>query len=95
LLKVVIGITFGATIGLLENWFLFWTMERNRRRGHDPLQGIGKVFFLRNVVDTVALFGFGFVVRDAWAIIAAALSVLVAVMISLFLVYRRKGGRFE
>lgn len=95
LLKVVIGITYGVIIGLLENKLLFWTMERNRRRGRDPLDGIGKVFLIRNVVDLVALFGFGFIVRDAWAIIAAALSVTVAVMISLFLVYRRKGGRFE
>jgi hypothetical protein len=95
LLKVVIGITYGTTIGLLENKLLFWTLEENRRRGRELLHGIGKVFFLRYAIDALALFGFGFAVRDAWAIIAATMSVTIAVKISLFLVYTRKGGRFE
>lgn len=95
MLKVVIGITYGTIIGLFQNWLLFWVMDENRRRGRDSLNGVGKVFFLRYVIDAIALFGFGFAVRDVWAIIAATLSVTMAVKVSLFLVYTRKGGRFD
>jgi hypothetical protein len=95
LLKVVIGITYGSAIGLFQNWLLFFWMEENRRRGRELLDGVGKVFLLRYALDAVALLVFGFLVRDAWAIIASGLSVTVAVKVSLFLVYKRKGGRFE
>lgn len=95
LLKVVIGITYGTTIGLLQNWFLFRAMAENKRRGRDSLDGVGKVFLLRYAIDAIALFGFGFAVRDAWAIISSTMSVTIAVKVSLFLVYTRKGGRFD
>jgi hypothetical protein len=95
LLKVVIGITYGTIIGLVENKWLFWAMDQNQRRGREPLSGIGKLFLLRYAIDAIALFGFSFAVHDAWAIIAAAMSVTIAVKISLFLVFTRKGGRFD
>jgi hypothetical protein len=95
LLKVVIGITYGTIIGLFQNWWLFRAMAENKRHGREPLEGIGKIFLIRYAIDAIALFGFGFAVRDAWAIIAAAMSVTIAVKISLFLVFTRKGGRFD
>lgn len=95
MLKVVIGITYGTLIGLFQNWLLFRAMDENRRRGREPLSGVGKIFLLRYAIDAIALFGFGYAVRDAWAIIAATMSVTIAVKVSLFLVYTRKGGRFD
>ena len=95
MLKVVIGITYGTIIGLFQNWLLFRAMAENRRRGRDSLHGVGKVFLFRYAIDAIALFGFGFAVRDAWAIISSTMSVTIAVKVSLFLVYTRKGGRFD
>ena len=95
MLLVVIGITYGAFVGIFGNWLLFRKMEENRRNGTEPLKGIGTIFFLRYVLDAASLFAFAFVVKDKWAIIAAAMSLTVAVKISLLLVYTRKGGRFD
>jgi len=94
-LLAVIGIAFGSALGLLENWVLFRKMATNRRAGVEPLRGVGIIFFLRYILDAAALFGFGYIVRDTWAIIAAAVSITVAVKVSLFIVYARKGGKFD
>jgi len=91
---VVIGITYGTLIGLLGNWLLFRQLENNRRSGKEPLQGIGLVFFIRYLVDAIALFVFGYIVKEPWPIIASVFSLTVAVKISLFIVYTRKGGKF-
>lgn len=95
MLLVVIGVTYGTLVGLFGNWLLFRRMEENKRRGAEPLQGVGAIFFLRYALDAASLFAFAFVVKDKWAIISAALSVTVAVKVSLFMVYARKGGRFD
>lgn len=95
MLHVVIGVTYGALIGLFGNWLLFRKMAENKRHGIDPLKGVGAIFFIRYVIDAASLFAFAFVVKEKWAIISAALSLTVAVKVSLFLVYARKGGRFD
>lgn len=92
---VVIGITYGALVGLFGNWLLFRKMEENRRGGLEPLKGIGSVFIIRYAIDAASLFIFAFLIKHTWAIIAAALSLTAAVKISLFMVYARKGGKFE
>lgn len=94
-LLAVIGIAYGSALGLLENWILFRKMAANRRAGVEPLRGVGLVFFLRYILDVGALFAFGYLVKDKWAIMAAAFSLTVAVKISLFIVYTRKGGKFD
>lgn len=95
MLWVVIGITYGALIGLVENWVLFHQIAENKRRGLEPLRGVGAIFLVRYLADVVFLFAFGYVVRHhPWAIVAAGLSLTVAVKVSLFMVYARKGGRF-
>jgi hypothetical protein len=95
LLWVVIGVTYGAAVGWLSNHLLFRRMEENRKKGLDLLRGVGGVFLLRYLLDAAALFLFAFIVRHTWAIVAATMSVTVAVKISLFVAYQRKGGRFE
>lgn len=92
---VVIGITYGTLVGLLGNYLLFRKLAENKRNGVDPLKGIGAVFFLRYVIDAAALLLFSLVTKHAWAITAAAVSLTIAVKISLFIVYSRKGGRFD
>lgn len=52
------------------------------------------VFFIRYIVDALALFIYGYIVKEPWPIIAAGLSLTLAVKISLFIVYARKGGKF-
>ncbi len=91
---VVIGITHGTVIGLIGNWLLFRKMDSNRNSGQEPLKGIGLVFFIRYMIDAFALFLFGYIVKDPWPIIAAGFSLTVAVKISLFIAYARKGGKF-
>jgi hypothetical protein len=95
LLLVVVGIAFGTFLGCLGNWALFHRMADNKRKGLEPLRGIGTIFFIRYTLDAVFLFAFGYIVKDTWAIIAAAMSLTVAVKVSLFIVYSRKGGRFN
>lgn len=95
MLLVVIGITYGTIIGLFGNWLLFRQMEENRRNGSEPLKGIGKIFFLRYGLDAIALLTFAYVTKDAYGITAAALSITVAVKISLLIAYSKKGGRFD
>lgn len=92
---VVIGITYGTLIGLFGNWLLFRKLAENCRIGAEPLKGIGAIFFLRYALDAVSLFAFGYAVKHTWAIISAAFSLTVAVKISLFIVYSRKGGKFD
>jgi len=94
MLAVVIAITYGSLIGLTGNWLLFRKMDDNRRSGKEPLRGVGLVFFIRYMIDALALFVYGYIVRDPWPIIAAGFSLTVAVKISLFIVYARKGGKF-
>jgi hypothetical protein len=95
MLLVVIGITYGALIGLAGNWLLFHRMAQNRRNRQDPLKGVGGVFFIRYAIEAASLIVFALVVKDKWAIISAAISLTVAVKVSLFMVYARKGGRFD
>lgn len=95
MLLVVIGITYGVLIGLFGNWLLFWKLRENKRRGVEPLKGVGGIFFVRLAMDAVSIGSFAYAVRHTWAIIAAGISLTVAVKISLFIVYSRKGGRFD
>lgn len=95
MLLVVIGITYGSVVGLLGNWLLFRKLAENKRNGVEPLTGIGAVFFLRYAIDAISLLVFTAVTKNAWAITAAAVSITIAVKISLFIVYSRKGGRFD
>lgn len=92
---VVIGITYGTLIGLIGHLLLFRYIDYNRRRGAEPLKGVGGIFFFRYILDAVALVIFSLVTKHPYAIVAAALSITVAVKISLLIVYTRKGGRFD
>lgn len=94
MLLVVLGITYGSFIGWFGNFILFHTMEERRKAGQEPLKGIGAIFFLRYVVDLISLILFWLLTHDRYGLIAAGLSITVAVKVSLFLVYRRKGGKF-
>jgi hypothetical protein len=93
MLMVVIGITYGALVGLFGNWLLFRKIGENKRRGFELLKGIGTVFFLRYVIDAASLLLFGLITKHTWAIISATLSLTLAVKISLFMVYMSKGGK--
>jgi hypothetical protein len=94
-LLVVIGITYGALIGFFGNWLLFRHIANNRRRGEELLKGVGGVFVVRYLLDAVGIVLFWLVTRSAYGIVAAALSITVAVKISLFIIYARKGGRID
>lgn len=95
LTDIVIGIVYGAIVGHVGNMLLFRKMENNRREGVEPLRGIGGVFFLRYGLDALGLVLLYLVMKSAAALVAAALSITVAVKVSLFIVYTRKGGRFD
>lgn len=95
MLTVVIGITYGAILGIIDNLLLFRHIDNNKRKGEEPLNGVGGVFLIRYLLDAVALIVFALVTRHALGIVAAALSITVAVKISLFIVYARKGGRID
>lgn len=95
MLWVVIGVTYGAVIGWISNMVLFRRIKENHRAGREPLKGVGGIFLLRYLLDAVALLLFAFIVRDTWAIISSAVSLTIAVKISLFIAFARKGGRFD
>lgn len=92
---IVIGITYGTLLGLIDNWLLFRHIEKNRRKGQELLKGVGGVFLIRYLIDAVALIVFSLITRHAYAITAAALSITVAVKVSLFIIYVRKGGTID
>jgi len=92
---VTLGIVLGAGWGCLMNLLLFRKMANNRAAGVEPLRGIGLVFFVRYLLDAVALVILYLVIRSAAALVAAALSITVAVKVSLFTVFLRKGGKLE
>ncbi len=94
MLVVVLGITYGSLIGCLCNYMLFQALDERKRLGQEPLEGIGKIFFLRYAIDFMALILFWLLTRSAYGLIAVGLSITVAVKISLLIVYRRKGGKF-
>jgi len=95
MLVVVIGITYGTILGLIDNLLLFRHIDNNRRKGEELLKGVGGVFLIRYLADAVSLIVFALVTRHALGIVAAALSITVAVKISLFIIYARKGGRID
>lgn len=95
LTDIAVGVAYGAIVGHVGNMLLFRKMENNRRNGVEPLKGIGGIFFLRYGIDALALVILYLVMKSAAGLIAAALSITVAVKISLFMVYSRKGGRFD
>lgn len=67
----------------------------NRRRGIELLKGVGGIFLLRYLIDGVGLLVFALITRHGPGIVAAAISITVAVKISLIYVYTKKGGRIE
>lgn len=95
LVQILIGVVYGAVVGQVGNLLLFRKMDSNRQEGVEPLRGIGGVFFLRYGLDAIGLVILYLVMKSAAALVAAALSITVAVKISLFVVYTRKGGRFD
>jgi hypothetical protein len=95
LLDILIGVIYGAIVGYIGNLLLFRKMENNREAGLETLKGIGGVFFLRYGLDALSLVILYLVMKSASALVAAALSITVAVKVSLFVVYTRKGGRFD
>jgi hypothetical protein len=94
-LLVVIGITYGSALGLISHLLLFRHLDDNKRKGEEPLKGVGGVFAFRYLVDIVGLVLFALVTRDGLGIVAAALSITVVVKISLLVTYARKGGRID
>jgi hypothetical protein len=92
---ILLGILVGAAWGCLTNAILFRKMENNRAAGIEPLRGIGLVFFVRYLLDAAALVILYLVTRSAPALVAAAVSITVAVKVSLFTVFLRKGGKLE
>lgn len=92
---VLLGIVLGAGWGCLTNLLLFRKMENNRVAGVEPLRGIGLVFFVRYLTDAAVLVIMYLLIRSAAALVAAALSMTVAVKVSLFTVFLRKGGKPE
>jgi hypothetical protein len=78
---VLLGIAWGSAIGFACNALVFRHIVRNRRVGREPLQGIGGVFVTRYLLDLVGLVLFYLVTRNALGLVAAALSITVAVKI--------------
>lgn len=95
LLEIALGILYGTVWGWVGHLLLFRKMETNRASGAEPLRGIGVVFFLRYLLDAIALVLLYLVTRSAPALVAAGISITVAVKVTLFMAYARKGGRFE
>ncbi|MFZ5827433.1 MAG: hypothetical protein ACOY94_24290 [Bacillota bacterium] len=93
--EIIIGVIYGAIVGHIGNLLLFRKLDDNRREGNEPLRGVGGVFFLRYGLDGLGLVILYLVMKSAAALVAAALSITVAVKISLYVVYMRKGGRFD
>ncbi|MEW8976958.1 MAG: hypothetical protein AB2385_01025 [Symbiobacterium sp.] len=93
--NLLLGILYGSLWGIIGNLLLFRKMANNRTAGYDSLRGIGIVFFVRYLVDALALVMFYLMLRSGEALVAAGLSITVAAQVSLFAVYARKGGKFE
>lgn len=92
---VVLGVTIGSAVGWLENLLLFRAIDRALREGREPLSHLGGVFFARFAVDILFLLIFWYVTHDHYGLIAAALSIALAIQVSLLVALRRKGGRFH
>lgn len=92
---LVLGITYGALIGLLSNYLVFWRIGRNRRQGKEPLQGLGAFFFLRYLMVATAIWLFWWGFRDTAALTAVVLSDTLVVKISIIKYSGWKGGRIE
>lgn len=95
MLWVVLGITYGGIIGWTGNWLTLRVLRRRGKSGRDPAEALGVMFLLRLLVDAGALFLWWGVVRDTWSLVAAAVSITVAVKVSLWIAFREKGGKFE
>jgi hypothetical protein len=91
----IVGVVYGALVGLFGHWLLFHQIAKNKRSGKDPFKGIGGVFFFRYMIDGASLLIFALVTRNGIGITAAAISITIAVKVSLIIVYLRKGGRID
>lgn len=86
---------YGFLWGWVGHLLLFRKIANNRDAGLEPLRGIGLVFFLRYLLDAAALVILYLITKSAAALVAAGISITVAVKVTLFMAYARKGGRFE
>lgn len=95
LLSVVLGITYGAAVGLFNNHLLFTGMRKARVRGQESLKAAGKLFFLRYLLDLLALAAVLAFVGSISMLVAAALGITVLGNIALYMLYQQKGGKIE
>lgn len=99
MLGVVLGITYGLIIGLFNNFILHFSTKLAKARGLEPIQVMGRVFFVRYMVDLVSLMLPGFLLKGTAIhlgfMISAALSLAILGNIALLIIYHKKGGRFE
>ena len=95
MLMAIVGVVYGTLVGLFGHWLLFHQIATNKKNGRDPFKGIGVVFFFRYMIDGATLLIFALVTRNGIAMTAAAISITIAVKVSLIIVYIRKGGRID
>lgn len=95
LVSVVLGITYGAGVGLFNNYLLLSGIRRARVRGQEALKATGKLFALRYLLDVAALLAVALLVGDIAMLIAAAVGITILGNIALYRVYVRRGGTFE
>lgn len=93
MLPIVIGLTYGGIVGLVQNLCLFWYLRRRPAGGRGSLRSLVGLFFLRYLVDLVALLAYWRLFRHTGGLAAAAIAIALAIQVSLWIAYRRKGGR--
>lgn len=92
LLQVVLGITYGAAIGFLNNWLLFRAMAQAKDHGQEIVGPLRRVHAWRLLIVALALLT---VARWPAAALATATSAVALSLSKLMVWYRRKGGRIE
>ena len=92
LLQVVLGITYGVGIGVLNNFLLFRALDRARRRGEEIVRRLGAVLAWRLLVVGLALL---LVARWPVVMVSAAISAVFFGLAELLVWFWRKGGRID
>lgn len=93
LLWVVLGITFGTAVGVLNNVIVLTGVERVRAQGGEPLRAVGKLFGIRMLIDLVVLIAIIVLTQNVPFLISAAFSITGIGNLLLILWLYRKGGK--
>lgn len=92
MIRIVLGVTCALLFALASTWMLFRFMRRTRDEVANSMSGMAKIFFIRLVLNVTCLVLVWFLLHDWKALLAAGLTLALAIQAPIVIAFGRKGG---